>query len=330
MFLQILNEEGLPIIDITEPAEHTTANARAAESYTAEDDPAPLTMLSVEERLRRKAQQERILAMLEEEEEREAAKQAEAEDREARDLAERARADARAETERKRAAREMQKKMGKALMASLGESRNTEAASSPTNSAQPTDPAGVNSKEGSKPKKSVKFDVDVSPKAEGTGVRSAPGDVSFAPLRASASSIRPKGTNVDGLTMKMNVVERTTQKKNVLPERQSRVVDSDDESEGDASATAPSASSLSVRSDDEDDAESFPLDVSDDDVDISQAQLQREAALEYFRLRESMGADFAQALSSSHQEGDANDPWNQPVRRESSRIDVTMSDRFKL
>ena len=59
---------------------------------------------------------------------------------------------------------------------------------------------------------------------------------------------------------------------------------------------------VSSRADDDSDSEGF---------DISQAGLQREIALEYIRLRGSVGSDAHQAMTAHSHEGE--NEWNQPV-----------------
>ena len=76
---QLVNEEGLPIIDINEPVTAADFAFRPDPSSTFDDpDVLPLWTLSPEERARRKAERERILDLLEEEESAQEARDAEA------------------------------------------------------------------------------------------------------------------------------------------------------------------------------------------------------------------------------------------------------------
>ena len=257
--------------------------------------------------------------MLEAEEEEDVAKEAEQEEREARDLIEKAKADAIAEAERKAAAREMQKKMGKALMAGLAKSRTEVETTQEPPASQQEDTKEKNTRS-TKPKKKVTFDENAKDgnEEQTTSKQQRHMDVSFAPLRESRSSLRPKSTNFDGLPMKMNVVERQPHKRPVdqYSGDGERIADSDDESDeelgNNVAKGSPSYTSDDRQSDEDDGSTSDLVLGSDDDMDVSQAQLQREAALEYFRLRESMGAELSQVLSTTTHDED--DPWNRPVR----------------
>lgn len=251
-------------------------------------------------------QRDRILDLLEAEE----AREGQAEDTNARDLRGMAKSVSTMESERKKAAKELQKKMGKALLSSLAKS------SSGTDAGvllpQPVYSKAQNAGS-AKSKKVVSFDDSATTSSNSKKSLANQGDVSLTPLRSPGSAVRPKSSNIDGLPMRMNVVERVPRIK--IAQAHDRDPDSDDESGGQTSdVDIPSHSSKGDDVDDSGDEPgmSDPLEGSDEDMDLSQAQLQREAALEYFRLRESMGADLAQTLSSSRPDGA--DPWNRPVR----------------
>ena len=66
-----MNEEGLPIIDITEPASDLSSEWHPPNPFVTEQDPAPLSSLNGQERLSLRARTNRILDILEAEEEQE-------------------------------------------------------------------------------------------------------------------------------------------------------------------------------------------------------------------------------------------------------------------
>lgn len=120
--IQLINEEGLPVVDIVEPvpAEGNIPPKQGA-SVSHDPDILPLWALSPTEKARRRIERERILDLLEEEERRQQAED-DTTEREQRlaELETRKQA-AKAEMEALRHAREMQKKMGKALLQNLAQ-----------------------------------------------------------------------------------------------------------------------------------------------------------------------------------------------------------------
>ncbi|KIJ35750.1 hypothetical protein M422DRAFT_51366 [Sphaerobolus stellatus SS14] len=126
---ELVNEEGLPIIDISEPVDELdTPSLTYATEYEEDTMPQRLTELAPEEREVERFRREKILQMLEAEEQREEQRSRE----EARKEMERAREriqeemqkrmlNQSIELEKRRHAREMEKKMAKALISGLGE-----------------------------------------------------------------------------------------------------------------------------------------------------------------------------------------------------------------
>ena len=124
---QLVNEEGLPIIDIVEPVPESEPSV-ATDAIPASQDPnlIPLWALSLQEKARRRAERERILDILEEEERIQQEKDdTEERERFTADLEKRKQA-AEAEMDALKKAREMQKKMGKALLKNLVVARERE------------------------------------------------------------------------------------------------------------------------------------------------------------------------------------------------------------
>lgn len=225
-------------------------------------------------------------------------------------------ADAEAERARKLAAREMQKRMGKALLKNFTEQRAQEEKAQKAGEHREEEARSVaQSPVTLKPRKSVSFanvpEVDKeTPKPKPSA---AWGDVSLGALRAGMPKPKLKSEMLSSQPMKLGVVERVQGQQQASSNEQQ---DSDDESNPDV-PDAPE--------DDEDDEETPPLygdfdhsDASsnsdedpDDDFDFTQASLQREIALEYIRLRETIGADAHQAMTAHSHEGE--DEWDKPV-----------------
>ncbi|KAH8117443.1 hypothetical protein DFH11DRAFT_1687445 [Phellopilus nigrolimitatus] len=241
---QLLNEEGLPIIDIAEPVNDTGAAAAAA-----------------------------------------------------------------AETEQKLAARAMQKKMGKALLQNVVAQREREAARKLEEEAAAAARAPGPAQNGrARPRKSVSFADVPEPRPP-----VAWGDVSIGALRAGLPKARLRVDVHDKQPLRLEVVERVPG-------------DSDDESNPEEHRDAGS--------DDDDEENTPPLDgdfdsdssrahgtATDDEIDFSQARLQREVALEYIRLRGSIGAEAHKAMTEHTHEGE--DEWDHPE----VPLEATLSSR---
>ncbi|EJD05924.1 uncharacterized protein FOMMEDRAFT_153270 [Fomitiporia mediterranea MF3/22] len=308
---QLLNEEGLPIIDISEPLENVAGPSHSYKPFQSEHDPPPLSSWSEVERAQWRVERDRIAEMLEEEEQRELMESSEREHR--RKLEEVEKMDA----ESKAAAREMQKKMGKALLRNIAAQREKEEEER-KKTKEPT-PAEVPAQNGEpscrKPKKSVSFanlpeDSDKpKPKPPATW-----GDISVAKLRASAPKAQLKTDILNKQPMKFDVIERVpgVNRTSVRQER-----DSDDESNPEEQASEPEeidedglTPPLDGGMGDSDESTGHDEDSDEDEFDFSEARVQREIALEYIRLRESVGAEAQQAMSLHTHEGE--NEWDQP------------------
>ncbi|KAJ7510140.1 hypothetical protein B0H11DRAFT_1957866 [Mycena galericulata] len=111
---QLLNEEGLPIIDITEPIH--VSDTPSTSLFPDEDLPPS-------EQERRRRERDRVLDLLEQEEQREHAKEDELSQEQRQEILRKRKQAAQDEVARLKAAKAMQKKMGKALLQGLSESR---------------------------------------------------------------------------------------------------------------------------------------------------------------------------------------------------------------
>lgn len=284
---QILNEEGLPVVEITEqvgPDQISSSNG-----ITPFSADLPIWTLSEEEKARRRVERERVLDMLEEEERLEEVREA-AEEEESRA----------AKKKRLQAARELQKAMGRALVKNVKDFKEKE---EQTKNALLEIDTTVRS-EGSKrvkPKKSVSFDLPPEESPVSAGPQQDWGDLT--PARDQSSTTDAHGP------MKLRVVERFPRKLQLA----SSSKDSDDESDPEPAPASDEEDSTPAKHDEfhsdesTEDGGDFEF---QDETDIDAAQHQREIALAYYDKRDKFAAQAAAAFSShSHVE---EDPWDRP------------------
>ena len=289
--------------------------------------------MSPEEKARRKAERERILDALEEEEREENVREAEAARAHWMAEMEKRREAHKVELESIQRARELQKKMGKALLRSVVADRDEEEKRKAEQEQADSDAAIAARRNSVKPKKSVSFaddDVQIGGASQETGKGKDVdyGDVSLGRLRGQGQSAMLTKEYADSLPMKMHVMERRPGRLR-SPEPPIQAGDSDDESLPDSLVEDPEddqglVGDLPSASDDEignaplpsesdDDEEGLPP---DDDVadwggeDFDYARHQREIALEYYEKRKTIGAEVNSAMRAhSHDDED----WNQAV-----------------
>ncbi|KAI0362435.1 hypothetical protein OH77DRAFT_1416696 [Trametes cingulata] len=328
---RLVNEEGLPIVDIVEPVPANQELATSTPALSSGDpDLLPLWTLSPAEKARRRAERDRILDMLEEEERIERAKE-EAEERERFQVELQKRKEAaKAEMEALKKAREMQKKMGKALLQNMAAQRERE--EKERQALEQTEKQAREERNKLKPKKSVSF-ADLPPDHENQPANSSPvdwGDVAPAKLNAGKSTLITRG-QMDQHPMKMNVVERVPgahRGPKSPPPPSSVHADSDDESEPGSPVPADSDDGEVIHSEDSDPENPPPPHVESEESDSEQpeddepvewdvegydfAQHQREIALEYYAKRATVGAE-ALAAMRNHEHGEDENEWDQPV-----------------
>jgi phage-related minor tail protein len=265
----------------------------------------PMYRLPPVERARNRAQMGRILDMLEEEERIEEERH-QARDREqGREELEQRRANGKAEFERVKTAKDMQKKMGKALLKNMADARK---------------------KEDKEKERQEREDME---KEEARRSRKPRKSVSWAELpKLERSDDDAAVPNLPGkLPMRPYVVERFPARSGASsPPPPIPMGDSDDESEPPSSVPSDSDTPSRIPSDgipfptpehdqsdgSEDEDEPLESHGSEDGLDIDSMQHQREIALAYFEKRNTIGADAARAMSAhSHDlDGDEND-WEQ-------------------
>ena len=313
--MKLQNEEGLPIVEITEPMEKVPEPASGASSGTdpiadAEDTGfVPMYRLPPAERVRNRAQMGRILDLLEEEERIEEERHRARDREQRREELEQRRANGKVELERAKTAKEMQKKMGKALLKNMADAREKEQKDKARQERE--DMEREEARRSRKPRKCVSWAE--LPKLE----------------RSDDDAAVP---NLPGkLPMRPYVVERFPARSGASsPPPPIATGDSDDESEPPSSVPSDSDTPSGIPSDgipfptpehdqsdgSEDEDEPLESHGSEDGFDIDSMQHQREIALAYFEKRNTIGADTARAMSAhSHNlDGDEND-WEHEASR---------------
>ncbi|KAK0211029.1 hypothetical protein DFS33DRAFT_346440 [Desarmillaria ectypa] len=286
-----VNEEGLPIIDINEPDFETGSSSNMP---LAEPDLIPLSSLSPGELEVRKRERNRILDMLETEEEMRERKAKEAATERRREALQNMKEASREGVKNFAQTREMQKKMGKALLRNMAVAREKELKEKAEKEAEDLEKEKARTKK--RPQKTVTFaepEKEEEEEEEEEGVMHEWGDVAQGRLTSTKRLTLLSKLNDSTLPMKVSVVERPPGQSNPLPEPPQILPDSDDESEPPLSE---GGSSLDNPSDADDDVE--------EGFDMDYVQHQREIALEYHKKRETIGRDVSLAMRSHVYEED--------------------------
>lgn len=324
----------MPIIDIVEPVKEDPAApgqpAPVAPPLIFDDpDLLPHWALSPAEKARRKAERERILDLLEEEERIEQERNQEAARERWRAELERRKEAAKAELESLRKARDLQKKMGKALLRNVIESSEREDKDKEQEAKEWQE---QKVQETVKVKKSVSFADELgAANEEASGGKSKQwGDIALARLRKGKAPLLTRA-QIDNQPMKMDVVERHPAGVRMELPPQNMEADSDDESVPGSPVPADSDEGEVIRSDaDSEDLKHDPPLSDSDATDVEQmsdggepvawqeedfdyAQHQREVALAYYEKRATIGMEAYSAMRAHSHDEDANE-WDQPVR----------------
>ncbi|TFK76194.1 hypothetical protein BDN72DRAFT_891285 [Pluteus cervinus] len=288
---QALNEEGLPIIEITEPEVDPTSNS----SELLEDELVPLSKLPPDERERRRQEIHHLLDTLEEEEQQEEALLRQRAMERSQAALQKRREEAEAERKHLQAAKEMRKKMGKALVQNSVKGKEPEQERA---SGSGEGPRTEGSAQGTKVlKKTVTFaDPGEDSQPDGSPPEENFGDVSMARLRAKPRATLLSQSLTDPRPVKMTVVERIPTGAKATPPTLAQ--DSDDESEPPESPLAyhSDGAEAPVGSGEESDSPQEP----EEETDLDYAQHQREVALEYYRKRAKLGAAAADVIHANH------------------------------
>ena len=291
-----MNEEGLPIIDITEPVNEKPSTELPLPPTSITEEPfTPLSSLPPSARERRNEQVKRILDYLEEEERQEELNEKQREFQERNDILQKQKLEEEKEKANIKATKELQKKMGRALLQNIGKAKEKERQEQEAQ--RLLDEAADKGRSPSQKKKTVAF-VDTLDNSKDDTIETpepsdAPdwGDVTLARLRASKRPTLLSQSLLDKHPMKMSVVERFPSGLPTLPNSphpRQNFADSDDESDA-----PPGSDSSDTAAEDEDDSESI---IEQDEVDIDFAQHQRQIALEYHEKRSRFGQDAAEAI----------------------------------
>ncbi|KAG6854553.1 hypothetical protein C0991_004889 [Blastosporella zonata] len=308
---EFLNEEGLPIIEISEPVE---ASATDEGETVVEESPLP-SLFSLPDSVRKRLRQQRnsLLDQLEGEE-RLQERDEELADVEARQEILRKRKEAAAkEKEKLNAAKEMQKKMGKVLLQNLAKERAED------EEARAADAISDNVKRSSGDKKGKKTVSFADRYDEGDNSEDAQqivdwGDITPARLRSTGrpSLLSPS----DKLPMKMTVVEKFPS----APPKPTTTQppDSDDESDPESTIDANEDSDL--------DSEAT---LEEDELDLEFAQHQREIALQYHEKRDKIGAAALAAMSAHSHDGDGDVQVDPSLDVPTSEPEKPSISRFK-
>lgn len=299
-----MNEEGLPILDISEPILHDDSSQNLATTPLVDEEPViPLSRLPSTARERLRQQRDRILDALEEEERSDQLKGEEEELERMKEIVEKRKQAAANEKEKTRAAKELQKKMGKALLKNIGKDKNKEQSTSQPDSSLPSPPRPRTDGDLTTKKRTVAFADD-----EDTTVQDSLdwGDITPARLR---STDKPSllQTHAQNHPMKLTVVERTPS--GHTPNNPINVPDSDDESEPEISSTEQHSFGehfkfQSSGPPDSEDGSNEEVELESEDFDSNYAHHQREIALAYHRKRSEIGQDAANAMMSHTHDDD--------------------------
>ncbi|PBK92844.1 hypothetical protein ARMGADRAFT_1063081 [Armillaria gallica] len=310
-----LNEEGLPIIDINEPDLEVGSSSNVPLS---EPDLIPLSSLSPGELEVRKRERDRILDMLETEEEMLERKTKEVATERRRETLQNMKEASREGVKDFAQTREMQKKMGKALLRNMAEAREKEAKEKMEREAEDLKKEKAKAKKG--PQKTVTF---AEPEKEEDEEEAAElmhewGDVAQGRLTSAKRSTLLSQLNDSTLPMKMSVVERAPGQSNPPPEPPQILADSDDESEPPLSEGGSSSDNPSDG--DEEVEEGFDMDY---------ALHQREIALEYHKKRQTIGRDVSLAMRShTHEEDEDQEQPSSSAPRKKTPLSHFKSERL--
>lgn len=292
--IQLPNEYGLPIVDISEPVDEDF-QAVPSSLPVPEQDLTPLSLLPPEERERRRRERDRILDLLEEEERLQQLQEERDAEEERQEAIRKRKESAKAELDQLKAARKLQKKMGQAL---VWHAKGTE------ENGQGKDARSKAQTTSSVVKKSVSF-ADMSVVTADERGQQIPihqydwGDVTPGRLRAQSRAPLVPPAEAQKYPMKMHVMERRP----AATPNPSFHDDADSDDESISSAGHISSHPENDHSIEDDRSSSSNNNLSDDELleegfDYDAAQHHREIALEYHEKRRAIGAEAAKAMGS--------------------------------
>lgn len=296
---ELLSEEGLPIVEITEPVS-PSSEAQSGLPFTEVPDLVPLHVLPPSERERRRRECDRIFDILEEEERKQQLREELGETERRKEEMRRRKEAARMEYEHLKQAKELQKKMGRALVGSTSGSSKTDV-DSPRQTASGS-------------KKSVTFAETVASDMIATERQPSQvdfGDITAGRLRSSHRIPPVSAARADKHVMKVQVVERRGE--NTSGPTLERLADSDDESPTLSEHPSSQRCATELRNikqldpstdDTSSDEAQSAEETLDENFDWDSAQHQREVALEYFAKRHVIGTEAVRALATDNDDED--------------------------
>ncbi|KIY43544.1 hypothetical protein FISHEDRAFT_78397 [Fistulina hepatica ATCC 64428] len=307
----LLNEEGLPIVEITEQTSTATPSGPVVSRATADLLPVSAPPDDEETKRRTQEQLDRLFDRLEEEERVELLESARREEQEREESLRKRREAVKSELEALKASKDMYKKMGKGLLrdsslkASESDSKIPSSLSTqPEPAAFSTPPAPSSAlaspeNKTSTAKKSVSFADDT--KAAATLSKQEWGDVKPGRLRAPARQTVLSREQAARWPMKMQVVERLPRGQPIASAQPGVEADSDDESEPEAAPALSAGSSDTDVDADQKGSEAIESDDSSEgEYDMDFVHQQREIALEYYEKRATFGRDTFADLQEQH------------------------------
>ncbi len=286
-FRQLVSEERLPVVEISELVDPTDLRTSVSRPTPVTVEPLiPLASLSDEARTRLQVKRNQVLDLLEDEEKQEevSRKHREAEEREAMTRKKKEEKD----VEGLKEVREIQKKMGRALLLNVSKAREKERQEKEEQQLRDEEVEKDRKRSPAVKKKSVAFaehteHIEV-PEADVDSANVDWGDVTPGRLMQRKRPTLLSQALLDMHPMKMNVVERQPAGQAISGtiSQSTEGVDSDDDSD------------IELGSDSTESEEEPTLET--DVVDFDTAQHQREVVLEYYTKRNTIRRGAAQTM----------------------------------
>ena len=275
----------------------------------------PMYRLPPAERARNRAQMGRILDMLEEEERTEEERNRARDRGQRQEELERRKANAKAELERLKAAKEIQKKMGKALLKNMADAREKEEEEKARQEKE--DLEREEARRSRKPRKSVSWaELPKQDKSSARSDEDATGPLGKSPMQPDVVERFPARPGASSPPPPVPMGDSDDESDPPSPDPS----DSDPgEGEGISTDGFPSPLAEHALSEGSEDEDGHLCDQgSEDGFDIDAMQHQREIALAYFEKRNTIGADAARAMSAHSHDIGGEDEWD---REASSHFD---------
>ena len=288
-FLQLIGEEGLPVVEISEIVDPTDLRTNISRPTPVTVEPLiPLASLSDEARTRLRVKRNQVLDLLEDEEKQEEISRENQEAKEREAMTRKKKEEVVKDVGRLKEVREIQKKMGRALLLNVSKAREKERQEKEEQQLRDEEAEKDRKRSPAITKKCVAFaehtELIEVPEADVDSANVDWGDVTPGRLMQRKRPTLLSQALLDMHPMKLNVVERqpTGQAISGTISQSTEAVDSDDDSD------------LELGSDSTESEEEPTLET--DEVDFETAQHQREVVLEYYTKRNTVGRGAAQTM----------------------------------